>query len=161
MTADSWKQDLTCAIENAYYKSRNGRFSNFSIWYIQMIGCIVSQVTFAEGFRAYKKRKRLWSSLVNPFCWWLPQRLDFRKRILEILIKMPLDSPTPEATKTWGLSTMWSFWSGVLGCQDAEKPLEWMAITYCYWLIDVSSYSKQTIWDFIQVLFCSQTLRTQ
>ena len=49
----------------------------------------------------------------------------------------------------WGLSTLWSFWSGVLGCQDAEKPLEWMAITYCYWLIDVLSYSKQTILDFI------------
>ena len=46
----------TCAMENAYYKRP-------ILWYIQMIGCSVSQVTFAEGFRAYKKRKHLWSIL--------------------------------------------------------------------------------------------------
>lgn len=65
-----------------------------------------------------------------------PQRLDFRKRILEILIKMPLDSPTPEATKTWGLSTLWSFWSGVLGCQDAEKPL--LLANWCFILFQAN-----------------------
>ena len=87
MTADSWKQDLSCGLVLWKMHTTNGRFSDISKWSV-VVSVKLPLLKVSEHTRNGSIFGQSFLLVVGTL--W-PQRLDFRKRIPEILIKMSLN----------------------------------------------------------------------